>query len=120
MLVKPLALLAMEIPAAALPNCFQFLMLRFWPMIKINMVLANNHIKEANLDQICRYADVISFHVPLTDETLYMANEDFFNSLQQKPFIINTSRGSVVQTSALINALQQNQDCRCSTGCVGK
>lgn len=66
------------------------------------------HVKEANLGHICRYADVISFHVPLTDETRYMANADFFNSLQQKPFIINTSRGPVVQTAALINALQQN------------
>jgi len=69
---------------------------------------SHDHVKEANLDHICRYADVISFHVPLTDDTLYMANADFFNSLQQKPFIINTSRGSVVQTSALIKALEQN------------
>ncbi len=69
---------------------------------------AHDHIKEANLDQICRYADVISFHVPLTDETRYMANETFFRSLQQKPFIINTSRGEVVQTAALIDALKQN------------
>jgi D-3-phosphoglycerate dehydrogenase / 2-oxoglutarate reductase len=64
-------------------------------------------IKEANLDHICRYADVISFHVPLANDTKYMANEIFFQSLQQKPFIINTSRGSVVQTSALIEALKQ-------------
>jgi D-3-phosphoglycerate dehydrogenase len=64
-------------------------------------------IKEANLDHICRYADVISFHVPLASDTKYMANEIFFQSLQQKPFIINTSRGSVVQTSALIEALKQ-------------
>ena len=69
---------------------------------------SHDHVKEANLDHICRYADVISFHVPLADDTLHMANADFFNSLEQKPFIINTSRGSVVQTSALINALEQN------------
>jgi D-3-phosphoglycerate dehydrogenase len=69
---------------------------------------SHDHVKEANLDHICRYADVISFHVPLADDTLHMANAAFFNSLQQKPFIINTSRGSVVQTSALINALEQN------------
>lgn len=67
------------------------------------------NVKEANLDHICRYADVISFHVPLADDTLHMANQDFFNSLEQKPFIINTSRGSVVQTSALIDALKQGK-----------
>jgi D-3-phosphoglycerate dehydrogenase len=68
----------------------------------------NDHIKEANLDHICRYADVISFHVPLTDETRYMADSAFFNALIKKPFIINTSRGNVVQTAAIINALQKN------------
>lgn len=68
-----------------------------------------DNVKEANLDQLCRYADVISFHVPLTNETMYMADENFFNSLQRKPFLLNTSRGGVVKTSALIDALQKEQ-----------
>ena len=75
---------------------------------KIKYGFGQANIKEANLDHICRYADVISFHVPLADDTLHMANEDFFKSLQQRPFIINTSRGSVVQTPALIDALKQD------------
>lgn len=66
-------------------------------------------IREADLEQICRYADVISFHVPLSDETKHMANEAFFDKLKNKPFIINTSRGNVVETSALINALKNGQ-----------
>ncbi len=69
----------------------------------------NANIKEANLDQVCRYADVISFHLPLTEETKYMADENFFNALLQKPYIINTSRGKVLKTSALIKALQEQQ-----------
>ncbi|MEP7256630.1 MAG: NAD(P)-dependent oxidoreductase [Ferruginibacter sp.] len=68
----------------------------------------HSYIKEANLEQIGRYADVISFHVPLTNETRYMADETFFKTLLQKPFILNTSRGAVVKTPALIQALQQN------------
>lgn len=66
-------------------------------------------IREADLEQICRYADVISFHVPLSDETLHMANESFFDKLKNKPIIINTSRGNVIETSALINALKQDK-----------
>jgi len=66
-------------------------------------------VKEANLEQLCRYADVISFHVPLTGETKYMADEHFFDALKQKPFIINTSRGKVVKTSALITALKEGK-----------
>jgi len=63
------------------------------------------NIKEANLEHICNYADVISFHLPLTEETRHMANEDFFKALKQKPYVINTSRGKVVHTAALIDAL---------------
>jgi D-3-phosphoglycerate dehydrogenase / 2-oxoglutarate reductase len=66
-------------------------------------------IREAAMEQICRYADVISFHVPLSDETKCMADEHFFDALQNKPFIINTSRGNVIDTTALINALSDNK-----------
>jgi D-3-phosphoglycerate dehydrogenase / 2-oxoglutarate reductase len=67
------------------------------------------NIKEANVEQIQRYANVISFHVPLTDDTKHFANTAFFEGLQLQPVIINTSRGEVVDTAALINALQQNK-----------
>ena len=70
---------------------------------------ANAFVREANLEQLCRYTDVISFHLPLTTETFHLANADFFNSLQQKPYIINTSRGKVIDTSALTMALQSGQ-----------
>ena len=66
-------------------------------------------IREADLEQICRYADVISFHVPLSYDTKHMANDAFFDKLKNNPFIINTSRGNVVETAALINALQNGK-----------
>ena len=70
---------------------------------------SKDNIKEANFEQVCKYANVISFHVPLTDETLKMANEKFFNSLQQQPYIINACRGQVVETAALIEALKKKK-----------
>lgn len=75
---------------------------------KYKFGFGSGYIKEASLEQVCRYADIISFHVPLTDETKHMANTVFFNALQQKPYIINASRGKVVDTAALIDALQQH------------
>ena len=69
----------------------------------------DKYVKEANLEQVCRYADVISFHLPLTDETRYMADEHFFSLLERQPFIINTSRGKVLQTSALVRAINEKR-----------
>jgi D-3-phosphoglycerate dehydrogenase len=66
---------------------------------------SKEYIKEASLEQVCRYADVISFHIPLTDETHYLANHDFFQSLKQRPWILNTSRGQIVNTQDLKEAI---------------
>ena len=67
------------------------------------------YIKEANFEQVCRYADVISMHVPLTEETYHMADDSFFNSLLKSPFYISTCRGKVTDTQALINALKNKK-----------
>jgi len=72
---------------------------------KYKFGFSKEYIKEASLEQVCRYADVISFHIPLSDETHYLANHDFFQSLKQKPWILNTSRGQIVNTQDLKEAI---------------
>jgi len=76
---------------------------------KYKFGFGKEYIKEANIDQICRYADVISFHVPLTEETFHMANTAFFNSLERKPYLLNTSRGKVVNVQELVEAIKNDK-----------
>ncbi|KAA6352464.1 Erythronate-4-phosphate dehydrogenase [termite gut metagenome] len=62
-----------------------------------------------DLATIARECDVITFHTPLYREgkykTYHLADEMFFRSLRRRPIIINTSRGEVVDTGALLHAL---------------
>jgi len=70
---------------------------------------AGGNIKEASLEQITRDAEVISFHLPLTDKTFHFANDSFFSQLVKAPYILNTCRGKVMDTVALIKALKNKQ-----------
>ena len=73
----------------------------------------SNLIPFVPLDVIEREADIITFHVPLTregqDATYHMADQAFFNRLTRVPYIINTSRGEVVDNSALLAALEEGR-----------
>lgn len=64
-----------------------------------------------SLDVMTQECDVISFHVPLykegTYKTYHLADEDFFRSLKRKPILLNTSRGEVIDTGALSQALNK-------------
>lgn len=66
----------------------------------------DQYAKESALDNIFEKADILSLHVPLTDETNYMVDEDFICGFKKPFFLINTSRGPVVKTSALVEAIK--------------
>jgi D-3-phosphoglycerate dehydrogenase len=72
---------------------------------KYKQGFGSNHVVESTLDAILAQADVVSFHLPLGNETRHYANDVFFGKLQCKPYLLNSSRGSVVDTAALQRAL---------------
>ena len=64
-----------------------------------------------SLETLARECDIITFHTPLERNgeyrTFHLADRAFFHSLRKKPYIINTSRGEVVETEAILEALDK-------------
>lgn len=60
-----------------------------------------------SLDDLLREADVVTIHVPLTEQTKYLINEEKLKLMKRTAILINTSRGAVVDTKALIRALKE-------------
>lgn len=67
----------------------------------------------ADLKTLTEECDIITFHTPLVRQgvykTFHLADAAFFDSLKRKPVIINTSRGEVVETEAVLNALKEQK-----------
>lgn len=66
-------------------------------------------VEEVTLDELQRRADVVSLHVPLTDETRYMVDAAFLHAFAKDIFLINTARGPVVKTRDLVAALEEGK-----------
>ncbi|MBR5254244.1 MAG: hypothetical protein IKV46_04300 [Bacteroidales bacterium] len=65
--------------------------------------------QECSLEDIFSQSDILSFHTPLTSETKYMFNKDFISNFKKPFYLLNTSRGKVVNTKDLIEALNQGK-----------
>jgi D-3-phosphoglycerate dehydrogenase len=70
---------------------------------------AAQFVQESSLAEILTNADAISFHLPLNQETHHYASDDFFTALQKPIYLINASRGQVVDTNALTKALDDGK-----------
>ncbi|WP_295121799.1 NAD(P)-dependent oxidoreductase [uncultured Chitinophaga sp.] len=64
-----------------------------------------SEVKEVSLQDIFEQAEIVTTHLPLNDETFHMVNEQFLRSFAQPIYYINASRGKVVDTPALVAAL---------------
>ena len=64
-------------------------------------------VTQVSLEQLLAEADVVSLHVPLTELTHFMVNDEFLQQMKPHAHLVNNSRGPIVNQQALKNALQQ-------------
>ena len=69
----------------------------------------SNYIRIATMEELFNESDILSLHLPLTDETHHLFDDDFLEKFKKDIILINTSRGKVVKTTALINGLKSGK-----------
>ena len=66
-------------------------------------------VRHVSLDELLKESDYISLHCPLTPQTHHIINEEALNKMKKEAFLVNTSRGPLIDEKALIKALQEKR-----------
>ena len=72
-------------------------------------VFTTYHAKQVELKTLLEHSDIVTVHVPLTDETRHMISSDQLKKMKKKAILINAARGGIVDEKALINALEKKE-----------
>lgn len=67
------------------------------------------HVKESSPEEIFEKADVLSLHIPLTEETNYLVNDAYLGKFKKNIYLINTSRGKCVNTIDLVKNIESGK-----------
>jgi len=70
---------------------------------------SDKYAREVSMEEIVRQSEILSIHVPLTTETRYLFNDEFLFHFRKPIFLINTSRGKVVKTQAVLNGIKEGK-----------
>ncbi len=70
---------------------------------------SNNIVREVELDELKMKADILSLHIPQNPETINMLNQEFIDGFSKDFYLINTARGKIVNTKALIEAIEKGK-----------
>jgi D-lactate dehydrogenase len=69
----------------------------------------HKQIEFVGLQELCRKSDLISLHIPLTPETHHLLDRSQFQQMKKGVFIVNTGRGALINTQALVEALKSQK-----------
>lgn len=72
-------------------------------------IYQSDDINYVSLDELLANSDVISLHLPLTESSYHLINEQTLNRTTKNPILINTSRGGLIDSNALLKAIKTKQ-----------
>jgi len=72
-------------------------------------IIKKYNVQYTDCETLCEKSDIISLHVPLNEQTKYIINKQRIAKMKKGVMLINTSRGGLVNTKAVINALKTGQ-----------
>lgn len=95
-------------------QCFCKIMLGFGCRVLAFDVIANKEMEKAGVEYVplvdlLPQSDIVSLHCPLNEQTRHLVNEETIQMMKKGSMLINTSRGGLVDTSAIIKALKTGQ-----------
>jgi len=70
---------------------------------------SDQYAREVSMEEIVKHSDVLSLHTPLTPETNGLVDDEYLFHFKKPIFLLNTSRGKVVKTQAVLNAIKQGK-----------
>ena len=88
-------------------NAFEVTTIAFDPFIT-SQEMEEHNVKKVTFENILSLADIISIHVPLNNETKYLFDKKIFQKMNNKPIIINSSRGGIIKEIDLLEAYKNN------------
>jgi len=94
--------------ASEFAKSFGFKLIAFDPYID-DALCKKYGVQKVSKEELLAQADIISVHTPLTDETFHLLDKPDFAKMKDGVIIVNTSRGSVISTEALVEALQSGK-----------
>lgn len=68
--------------------------------------LSDEFATQVSLDELQKRADILSLHIPLTNETNYLIDENFISKMEKNFYLVNTARGKNLKTKALVEAIE--------------
>jgi D-3-phosphoglycerate dehydrogenase len=71
--------------------------------------ISDSYVKKSTLEEIQQKADIVSFHIPLTNETKHWINDKFVNSFARPFYLLNTSRGGIAQIESITKGLKSGK-----------